>query len=602
MTIPSGAVAQKAIAAVESFKTRVRTENQNQHDLFIECYELYAIKSKQPAMEPWLSRLKPTAAFEFVERAFSELTSNTPSFELEASSPEIPTIELEPEVIDKKEVGGDGYTKLKEAVKVDFKEIYESDLTQMFRVREMKKILRAWIKSTLMYGTSHVELSLDVVARKEYEDLFEEGTEDATTIIDKITPKPILVENFDILTSPFATDPEEAIEVYGGYGVTRNNVSFKDLDEDTYGNLGALKAILTKDNKNQGTEEKEEKDRIVSATADREIEGSFAVDEVWMYFAEGSELPKKKIIGVSMGQLIRFEDAEEVPFIKMVDHEVPGQYWGIGEIEPIKEDLYEETTLRNQRIDFNNRLLNEEWLLRSDAGIDPRQLVSKPGNIIVGDDISDGALRQVQRNTAALATSGEDIDRTRRNMTVTLSSTDTLAATGNLGGDTKTATGEKIRERNSVSRFNAKTENIEFAVAELARKMLQLKAKHLNENDKVPVFLRGKWREVDGSLYKEYIDKHMIRVRAGSMNIQNSETERNNKVAAKNIALEAKQIGEPINLTPMFRDLLGDFKGVDIEKVLPEKTKTPQPPLGMPPQGMPQGNQAMPPEQPLPPL
>src|SRR5690606_19949532 len=117
-------------------------------------------------------------------------------------------------------------------------------------------------------------------------------------------------------------------------GITRNNVSFRDLDEDTYGNINLLKDRISAENKEDGVEEKEEKDRLVSENADREVEGTFAVDEVWMYFNEGTEgsEEKKKIISVSNGILLRFEDAEEIPAVVMRDHEGPNQYWGIGEI------------------------------------------------------------------------------------------------------------------------------------------------------------------------------------------------------------------------------------------------------------------------------
>lgn len=576
--VPDENTARQALNHVQSFKSDTWRLNEDQRDNFVEWFEMYSLKDRRREIEPWLSNLQITGAFEFVERPFAIMTANTPSFELEATDLGAPMIELEPEVLDE-----DGVVVIKDALRVDFKEIYEADLGAMFKVRKMKRILREMVKGMLIYGTYHAEVTKEVVKRDEYSQLFDDGEEeiDFVDIIDKITPDVSLVEPYDVLVSPYARDPEDAIERFGGYGVVRNNVSLRELDPDVYFNLDELETTISAaGDQDMENTEKINKDQVVSANSSggEGTAGTFNVSEIWCYFKLDSEpygKEKKYIISEANGVLIRFEevaDGDESPFTVLKNQEVPGQYWGIGEIEPIHSDLIEENTIRNQRIDYDNRILNEEWLLRSDSGIDPRQLVSKPHNIIVGDDIGDGSIRQVLRTTSPLAASGQDMDRIRRNMATTTGSIDTIA-TGGVGNVTNTATGERIREQNAIARYAAKMENVEFAVADIARKMLKIKADGLSDSDKVPVFLRGKWREVDAKLYKELIDKYIVRVRAGSMNIKNSVTERNDRIATINIALQAAQVLGPdsINFEDLYRDLLGTFSDVDVDKVLPKK-------------------------------
>ena len=138
MPIPQNDVQNKALTHVMTFTQNIENLNEERHELFVRLDRLYAMKDRQVEIEPWLSNLQITGAFEFVERPFSAMVANTPSFELVETSKEAPMIELEPQVIDERALGGDGITELKPALKIPFKEIYESDLAQMWRVRKMK--------------------------------------------------------------------------------------------------------------------------------------------------------------------------------------------------------------------------------------------------------------------------------------------------------------------------------------------------------------------------------------------------------------------------------------------------------------------------------
>lgn len=571
---PSSHIESKAVKHVTDFVTLSENYNERQHELFVKLDKLYALRDDQKDIEPWLSDLQITGAFEFVERPFSALIANTPSFELVDRSKDAPKVELEPEVVDPVELGGDGVTVLKEALVIPWKEIYEQDLETMWKVRKMKQFTRKLCKGGLIYGTYGTEVVKNFVTRKDFKKLLEENPDGAEmAMVEEITPDVVLMEPFDIIVSPFAEDPDDAIERFGGYGVVRNYTTLRDLDEDVYFNLDDVEMILSDSgNIPKGDDKQQKQQRVSNNSSGQGGDKTFELIEMWTYFEDEDGNDKLMIIGVADRRvLVRLEEVEEGqenPFVVFKDQEVPGQFFGIGEIEPIMADLYEENTLKNQRVDFNNRMLNEEWIVRSSAGIDTRQLVSKPHNIIVGESISDGDLRQVQRNTAALAVSGEDIDRIRRNM---VSATGSIAveATAGQGGLTNTATGEIIREQTAVARYGAKSQNLEFAIADIARKMLKVKAESLQEGEKVPVFVRGKWREIEAKLYKKFLDKYEITVRAGSMNVKNALKDRNDAIAKLNVARQAAQDGLQVNLEEAYRALLSTFTDTEVDKILP---------------------------------
>lgn len=77
------------------------------------------------------------------------------------------------------------------------------------------------------------------------------------------------------------------------------------------------------------------------------------------------------------------------PFARIVDTPVPNEFYGIGEIEPIKDMQYELNTTRNQRIDNVSLLINKMYSIIRGANIDINQLVSRPNGFIEVDDHND---------------------------------------------------------------------------------------------------------------------------------------------------------------------------------------------------------------------
>jgi hypothetical protein len=76
------------------------------------------------------------------------------------------------------------------------------------------------------------------------------------------------------------------------------------------------------------------------------------------------------------------------PIVKTSLFPVPMEWYGIGLIEPIVSLFYELTTVRRQRIDNVNLILNRMWKVNSLADVDIDTLVSSPNGIVLTDDMS----------------------------------------------------------------------------------------------------------------------------------------------------------------------------------------------------------------------
>lgn len=77
---------------------------------------------------------------------------------------------------------------------------------------------------------------------------------------------------------------------------------------------------------------------------------------------------------------------QKVPIIRGVMFPVPGEWYGLGLVEPIMALVHELYTVRNQFLDMNNLIINRMWKVATWADVDVDTLVTSPnGFILTGD-------------------------------------------------------------------------------------------------------------------------------------------------------------------------------------------------------------------------
>ena len=72
----------------------------------------------------------------------------------------------------------------------------------------------------------------------------------------------------------------------------------------------------------------------------------------------------------------------EKPFVKIVDHIVPHEFWGIGELEPLEGIQDTLNAMWNARIDNVKLSLNKMFAVVMDYMVDPNDLVVRPGGVV----------------------------------------------------------------------------------------------------------------------------------------------------------------------------------------------------------------------------
>lgn len=83
------------------------------------------------------------------------------------------------------------------------------------------------------------------------------------------------------------------------------------------------------------------------------------------------------------------------PLVKVTFCKVPGEWYGVGLIEPVISLINQLVTVRRQRLDNITLILNRMWKVRATADIDPTKLVASPNGIVLVDNMDDIAPLEV---------------------------------------------------------------------------------------------------------------------------------------------------------------------------------------------------------------
>lgn len=606
----------KVVSFVNSFKSDIIDANVRLRKLWLELYKNYRI-FKSEGKEKWQSKLWIPKTFTVIEQIASRTTAHNPKFSLralQASALEYFTTnqsEID-EAIASEQIAAEDLTKVPkpkpEAEVISSKDILDAYLTYVFTERKLKRKIRLWDKGRLTYGTYHIKIDPGVITNKritksedeEKEEIIEED------VFENILPDIYTVDVFDFLIHPL----EESLDTAYGIIHHADEKSLNEFDEDTYFNLDKLKQYGESGISSE-VPEKISKDNHIAQDAAKKInKKSFSIDEYWGKFSLTGEPEDEKeyIITVANNKdLVRFEENEWIdpagcyvrPFVAMHDQPVPGEYYAIGEAEPLISLQEEVNHIRNTRVDFNNSTLYPEWIVRKGSGINPFQLVHRPNNIILADNPQD--LQPVQKPQIPQSSYQEEEIMNRDIQDV--SSTTNYAQPGATSAYTDTVSGASMRTQETSTRMRLKIEYLDDAVAELGRKILLIASYEIQDDISIPH--KGK-EDAFINIYKDAF-KRIARgfspqVVTGSMAADTPSEKRNEAIARGNISMQYKQAGVPVNLNNEYKNIMeAGFNVKDIDSLLGDTTQAPvleqggdpSQSGGAPPQGTPNPSQAL---------
>ena len=504
---------------------------------------------------------------------------------------------------------------------------------------KMQEKSEPFVKDAFIYGISilkggwHQEMG--IVETEEVE-LDEETGEDVTVVTENKEvlferPTADLVSIFDIKVDPRVSSFQE------GVGVLHyiHDVRYADLlefDEEMY-DLSAFKKMDDADvDANSGQDfavpegkTKQEDEGINALGADID-KNKMTLCEMWGVFSESGEAKDEKeyiittvVVDGMHKFIIRVEENTLGlrPFIKLDDRVIRGEFYSIGEIEPLESLQIEYNNIRNARIDYNNSINYPEWMYNSNANINPAHLVHRPNNIIpidvpIGQDVRT-VLRPVDKPTPPLSGQVEEsqINRDFQSISQTVDFTD---RGGSKGFDT-TATGIKSRDRQTGVQLGNIVSHLESSIAELGMMWLRLAEKFSEDEfvirrdriegdastEEVPRSeTPNKFTKIPIEVLKDVRSNFSLKVEAGSTTADTAEGKAQDAVNIANTAAQFMGLGLPVNLEKVFKDLLKD----NFQKANPEEyVKEPEPQIApggpqMPPNASGGGKVPLQPSQP----
>jgi hypothetical protein len=326
---------------------------------------------------------------------------------------------------------------------------------------------------------------------------------------------------------------------------------------------------------------------------------SFQLIEYWGRFSETGkpEDEKEYIITIADDSvLVRYEENPTKdqrgrplrPFVAMHDQPVPGEYYAIGEAESIMSLQEEVNHIRNLRVDYNNSVLYPEWLIRKDSGINPFQLVHKPNNIIMADNLND--IQPLQKSSVPQSGYNEEdfINRDIQDVT----STTNFAQPGSTSAFTDTATGASIRQNEQNTRMRLKIEYLDDAVGELGRKILILASNAVEDSVEIPD--GDEFINVYKNAFKKMAEGFSPEVISGSMAAETPSEKRNEAIARGNISMQYAQAGVPVDLAKEYENIMKEGFNVKDTSELIQEAPQPSPEAPQAPQEA-QGAEMVPP-------
>jgi hypothetical protein len=148
----------------------------------------------------------------------------------------------------------------------------------------------------------------------------------------------------------------------------------------------------------------------------------------------------------------------EKPFIRIVDHLVPHEFWGIGELEPLEGLQSVMNNLWNSRIDNVKLVMNTMFLASMQYIEDPSDLQVRPAGVVrVTDGIPlDQAVKPLEMGEVTQSSYNEIAEAERMTEKVSGVSQLTAGTASPEGGVGRTATGLTLMSETGNARFSHK--------------------------------------------------------------------------------------------------------------------------------------------------
>jgi len=245
------------------------------------------------------------------------------------------------------------------------------------------KVQRDWVWERIPSRVSNTVMGINLG-----EDIHWEETKQYRVV--ERRPEIEMLDVLDVYPDPDAACPEEGMGIF-----IRSWIDKDDLKEmgqgkyPVYENTERQELSGTSQTKDVSRADRNSSRGLSANNTERK--NQVEVLEFWgKYDVDGDGIKEECQIVIGNRQVLLKAKGnpfhhQKRPIVKTALFPVPGEWFGIGLVEPVMSQVHELNTLRRQRIDNINLVINRMWKVNTYADVDLDTLISAPNNIVLTD-------------------------------------------------------------------------------------------------------------------------------------------------------------------------------------------------------------------------
>lgn len=404
---------------------------------------------------------------------------------------------------------------------VQFEELLSKYLTFQLDEMEFFEKFVCFIKDLIIFGTAIAKTPWRYETRKSYETQIKVDPIKGDISRVKVPIKEVLYNNPDFEPIQFwdffpdwaASRPGDIQSMRGCvHRVWRTLTELEAKEKKTnpdgtksgiYHNLDKLRFNISekgfdawsrKDDRSTPSAEKDyyNRDRALGLSEGIKRRNKIEVWEYWGLFdVTGQGDFEEYVIAVANGDVvIRCDvnpyDGKFKPFVGGVNYPIPGEFYGVGDIEPVRSLIKEGTALRNARLDQANMAVNRMWIVDRTANINVRSLYVRSGGVIYANDINGIKSLEAPEVPGSSYREIQQIDFDIQNGSAQINASQGASNVGRAFG--RTATGVSFLQNYTASRITLKVRMIEnLVMKKFGQILLKLDRQFMTEDQWVRV-------------------------------------------------------------------------------------------------------------------
>ena len=286
--------------------------------------------------------------------------------------------------------------------------------------------------------------------------------------------------------------------------------------------------------------------------------------------SESKDMSKERLYEfwtVSDTILVYAQEISVLPYEDFRVFEDTEFFYATGYLEPILGLQEEMNWKKNRASEYVNQILKPSYIRSPASGVDPRKLNQWHGNIIATTRTWPEALENIPQMPmrelhASYFQEQNDIERQIQAASFTINTNSPITEQSL----TETATGAKIQSYETDAVTGETRKHFEESLVRLTYKLLQMEFENMDAN--INVKAEKGYREINKEALRDAVEKYEIKIQSWSSSYDSTEARRNDSLAMRNIAMQAKQAGVPVNLQKLFQNVIETFPEIDFSNMI----------------------------------